>query len=129
VAGAVVLPLQVTPPHCRVRIEPEPGSGDTPTAWHSLGPLPVQTADLIRGGALHLDLPGIAGDPPVDVAAAAGTVQVLMPTKRGRYPLRRMLDTVTAHGSAELRITIGTRTAVIARISASASAGDPWLSG
>ena len=129
VAGPVVLPLRVTPPHCRVRTEPEPGSGGAPTAWHSLGPLPLQTADLIRGGALHLDLPGAAGDPPIDVVAAGGTVQVLMPSKQGRYPLRRMLDTVSAHGGAELRITIGARTAVIARISASAPAGDPWLSG
>jgi hypothetical protein len=40
-----------------------------------------------------------------------------------------MLDTVSAHGGAELRITIGVRTAVIARISASAPADDPWLSG
>ena len=129
VAGPVVLPLRVTPPHCRVRIEPEPGSGDAPAAWHSLGPLPLRTADLIRGGALHLDLPGIPADPPVDVVVPAGAVQVLMPSKRGRYPLRRMLDTVNAHGGAELRITIGARTAVIARISAAASADDPWLPG
>jgi hypothetical protein len=129
VAGPVVLSLRVTPPHCRVRIEPEPGSGDAPTAWHSLGPLPLRAADLIRGGALHLDLPGTAGDPPVDVVAAGGTVQVLMPSKRGRYPLRRMLDTVSAHGGAELRITVGARTSVVARISAPAAAGDPWLPG
>ena len=129
VAGPVVLPLRITPPHCRVRIEPEPGSGDAPTAWHSLGPLPLRAADLIHGGALHLDLPGTAGDPPVDVVAAGGTVQVLMPSKRGRYPLRRMLDTVSAHGGAELRITVGARTAVVARISASAPSDDPWLPG
>ncbi len=129
VAGPVVLPLRVTPPHCRIRIEPEPGSADDPTAWHSLGPLPLRTADLIRGGALHLDLPGAAGDPPVDVVAAGETVQVLMPSKQGRYPLRRILDTVSARRGAELRITVGTRTSVIARITASAPAGDPWLSG
>jgi hypothetical protein len=129
VAGPVVLPLRVTPPHCRVRVEPEPGSGDAPTAWHSLGPLPLLAADLVRGGALHLDLPGTAHDPPVDVVAAGGTVQVLMPSKRGRYPLRRMLDTVSAHGGAELRITVRARTAVVARISAPAAAGDPWLPG
>ncbi|MGH8918519.1 MAG: hypothetical protein ACRD0H_09310, partial [Actinomycetes bacterium] len=76
-----------------------------------------------------LDLPGAAGGPPVYVVATAGTVQVLMPSKQGRYPLRRMLDTVSAHGGAELRITIGARTAVIARIAASAPADDPWLSG
>jgi hypothetical protein len=122
-----VLPLRVTPPHCRIRIEPEPGSGDGPTAWHSLGPLPLETADLIRGGALRLDLPGAAGDPPVDVVAARGVVQVLEPAKGGRYPLRRMLDTVRAHGGAELRITVGARTAVIARISGPAPAADPWL--
>jgi hypothetical protein len=129
VAGPVVLPLRVTPPHCRIRIEPEPGGGDDPTAWHSLGPLPLRIADLIRGGALHLDLPGVVGDPPVDVVAAGETVQVLMPSKQGRYPLRRILDTVSARGGAELRITVGTRTSVIARIAASAPAGDPWLPG
>ena len=30
VAGPVVLPLRVTPPHCRIRIEPEPGSAGCP---------------------------------------------------------------------------------------------------
>ena len=129
VAGPVVLPLRVIPPHCRIRIEPEPGSGDTPTAWHSLGPLRLETADLGRGGALRMDLPGATGYPPVDVVAADGIVQVLEPPKRGGYPLRRILDTVSAHGGAELRITVGARTAVIARISASAPATDPWLSG
>ena len=127
VAGPVVLPLRVTPPHCRIRIEPEPGSGGTPTAWHSLGPLRLDTADLIRGGALRLDLPGAAAHPPIDVVAAADVVQVLEPSGRGWYPLRRMLDTVSAHGGAELRIAVGARSAVIARISASASAADPWL--
>jgi hypothetical protein len=129
VAGPVVLPLRVTPPYCRMRIEPEPGSAGAPTAWHSLGPLQLETADLMRGGALHLDLPGAAADPPIDVVTARGIVQVLEPLKRGRYPLRRMLDTVRAHGGAELRITVGARTAVIARISASAPSADPWLSG
>jgi hypothetical protein len=129
VVGPVVLPLHLTPPHCRMRIEPEPGSGDPPTAWHSLGPLPLEAPDLIRGGALRLDLPGTAGDPPVDVVAASGVVQVLEPTRRGGYPLRRMLDTVSAHGGAELRVTVGGRTAVIARVSAPAPAADPWLSG
>jgi hypothetical protein len=129
VAGPVVLPLRVTPPHCRIRIEPEPGSAGAPTAWHSLGPLQLETADLIRGGALHLDLPGAAADPPIDVVTARGIVQVLKPSKRGRYPLRRIADTVSAHGGAELRITVGARTAVIARISASAPAADPWLPG
>ncbi|HEY5988116.1 MAG TPA: hypothetical protein VIV12_17340 [Streptosporangiaceae bacterium] len=129
VAGPVVLPLRVTPPHCRIRIEPEPGSGDTPTDWHSLGPMPLETAALGRGGALRVDLPGATGYPPVDVVAADGIVQVLEPSRRGGYPLRRMLDTVSAHGGAELRITVGARTAVIARIDASSRAGDPWLSG
>jgi hypothetical protein len=127
VAGPVVLRLLVTPPHFRIRIEPEPGSAGAPTAWHSLGPLQLETADLIRGGALHLDLPGVAANPPVKVVTGRGIVQVLEPSKRGRYPLRRMLDTVSAHGGAELRITVGTRTAVIARIRVSGPAADPWL--
>jgi hypothetical protein len=129
VAGPVVLPLRVTPPHCRIRIEPEPGSAGAPTDWHSLGPLLLETADLIRGGALRLDLPGTAVDPPIGVVTARGVVQVLNPSKRGRYPLRRIADTVSAHGGAELRITVGARTAVIARISVSAPAADPWVSG
>ena len=128
VAGPVVLPLRLTPPHCRMRIDPEPGSGDPPTAWHSLGPLPLEAADLIRGGALRLDLPGTACDPPVDVVAASGVVQVLEPARRGGYPLRRMLDTVSAHGGAELRVTVGGRTAVIARVGPGPAA-DPWLPG
>jgi hypothetical protein len=129
VAGPVVLPLRVTPPYCRIRIEPEPGSAGAPTAWHSLGPLQLAAADLIRGGALRLDLPGAAARPPIDVVTARGIVQVLEPSKRGSYPLRRMLDTVSAHGGAELRMTVGARTAVIARISASGPAADPWLPG
>jgi hypothetical protein len=130
VAGPAVLPLRVTPPYCQIRIEPEPGSGDAAAAWHSLGPLPLDTADLVRGGALRLDLPGAARDPLIDVVAARGrVVQVLEPSRRGAYPLRRMLDTVNAHGGAELRITVGARTAVIARITAPATAADPWVPG
>jgi hypothetical protein len=129
VAGPVVLPLRLTPPHCRMRIDPEPGSGDPPTDWHSLGPLPLEAADLIRGGTLRLDLPGTACDPPVDVVAASGVVQVLEPARRGGYPLRRMLDTVSAHGGAELRVTVGGRTAVIARVGCPGPAADPWLPG
>jgi hypothetical protein len=129
VAGPVVLPLRVTPPHCRIRIEPEPGSAGAPAAWHSLGPLLLETADLIRGGALRLDLPGAAADPPIDVVTARGIVQVLEPSRRGRYPLRRMADTVSAHGGAELRIAVGARTAVIARISASVPTADRWVPG
>ncbi len=127
VAGEAVLPLQITPPHWRVRIEPEPGSGGTATVWHSHGPLRLETPDLIRGGALRLDLPTVTGDPPIDVVAADVVVQVLESFRRGGYPLRRMLDTVTAHGGAELRITIGVRAAVIARITAAAPVIDPWL--
>jgi hypothetical protein len=127
VAAEAVLPLRITPPHWRVRIEPEPGSGGTATAWHSLGPLRLETADLIRGGALQLDLPSVSGDPAVDVVAAGEVVQVLEPFRGGGYPLRRMLDTVIAHSGAELRITVGARTAVIARITAAAPVTDPWL--
>jgi len=129
VTGKALLPLRVTPPHWRVRIEPEPGSGGTATAWHGVGPLQLETPDLVRGGIMRLDLPTIAGEPAVDVVAAGRVVQVLEPFRRGGYPLRRMLDTVTAHGGAELRITIGARTAVIATVSAPAPATDPWLPG
>lgn len=129
VADQVMLPVRVTPPHWRVRIEPQPGSDGTPTAWHSLGPLRLEVPGLVRGGVLRLDLPGVTGDPPVDVVAAGAVVQVLEPFRRGGYPLRRMLDTVIAHGGAQLRITVGSRTAVIARVSSPAAATDPWSPG
>src|SRR5437879_4387693 len=73
--------------------------------------------------------PGPAAARPVDVGAASGVGQVLEPTRGGGYPLRRMLDTVSAHGGAELRVTVGGRTAVIARVSAPAPAADAWLPG
>ncbi|MGH3276807.1 MAG: hypothetical protein ACRDNZ_21065, partial [Streptosporangiaceae bacterium] len=129
VAGPVVLALRVSPPHCRIRIEPEPGSAGTHSPWHSHGPLLLAAADLTRGGALRLDLPGRAGDPPVDVVTGRGVVQVLEPSKQGRYPLARVADTVRVHGGADLRVTIGARTAVLARISGPEPGADPWVSG
>ena len=127
VAGPVVLPLRVTPPHLRMRIEPEPGSGGKPTAWHYAGPLAIGGPDLRRGGALHLDLPGRAWDPPLEVIVREQVVQVLEPTRLGRYPLRRMLDTVDSHRDVSLRITVGGRTAIIAHAGVTADSADPWL--
>ena len=121
--------LRVTPPHLRLRIEPEPGSEDTPTWWHYAGPLRLETADLWHGGALSIDLPGIDRAPPIEVVGQdSDVVQVLEPTRQGRYPLRRMADTVTAHGGASLRVTVGGRTATVARITAPDSAADLWIS-
>jgi hypothetical protein len=128
VAGRVRQRLRVTPPHVRVRIEAEPGSGGTPGRWHHAGPLRLRAAELWHGGALGLDLPGIDRAPPVEVVDHGGyVVQVLEPTRRGRYPLRRMADTVAACGGAALRITVGGRTATIARISAAGGPADPWI--
>jgi len=127
VAGPVVLPLRVTPPRLRMRIEPEPGSGGKPTAWHHLGPLAISGSDLRRGGALRLDVPGLGWDPPLEVIARGQTVQVLQPTRQGRYPLRRMLDTVNSHREVSLRITVGGRTAIIAHAAGTADDADPWL--
>ena len=127
VAGPVVLPLRVTPPHLRMRIEPEPGSGGKPTAWHHLGPLAISGSDLRRGGALRLDLPGHAWDPPLEVIARGQVVQVLEPTRQGRYPLRRMVDTVDTHREVSLRITIEGRTAIVAHAGGMADRADPWL--
>ena len=127
VAGPVVLPLRVTPPHLRMRIESEPGSSGKPTAWHHLGSLAIGGSDLRRGGALRLDLPGRAWNPPVEVIAREQVVQVLQPTRQGRYPLRRMLDTVHSHREVSLRITVGGRTAIIAHVGGTADRADPWL--
>jgi hypothetical protein len=127
VAGPIVVPLRVRPPHLRMRIEPEPGSGGKPTAWHHLGPLVITGSDLRRGGALRLDLPGLAWDPPLEVTAREQIVQVLLPTRQGRYPLRRMLDTVNSHQEVSLRITAGGRTAIVAHVRGTADRADPWL--
>jgi hypothetical protein len=127
VAGPVVLPLRVRPPHLRMRIEPEPGSDGKPTAWHHLGPVAISGSDLRRGGALRLDLPGLAWDPPLEVIVAERVVQVLQPTRQGRYPLRRMLDTVNSHREVSLRITAGGRTAIVAHVRGTADRADPWL--
>jgi hypothetical protein len=137
VAGPVVQHLAVTPPHIRLRVEPEPGGGGTATRWHHAGPLRLTSADLWRGGALRIDLPGVAVPPPVTVIARCSTesgsaetgkgpVQVLNPTRDGRYPLRRILDTVTVHGHAELTITIATAPVTIATVSGSSQVNDPW---
>jgi hypothetical protein len=70
--------------------------------------------------------------PPVTIIArnsgeAAGEpVQVLAPTRDGRYPLRRLLDTVTVHGHAELTIVIGAAPVTIAAISGTTRGNDPW---
>ena len=127
VAGPIVVPLRVRPPYLRMRIEPQPGSGGTPTAWHHLGPLAISGSALRRGGALRLDLPGLAWDPPLEVVAREHVVQVLEPTRQGRYPLRRMLDTVNAHREVSLRITAGGRTAIVAHVRGTADRADPWL--
>ena len=127
VAGPIVVPLRVRPPHLRMRIEPEPGSDGKPTAWHHLGPLAISGSDLRRGGALRLDLPGLGWDPPLEVIAGEQVVQVLQPTRQGRYPLRRVLDTVNSHREVSLRITAGGRTAIVARVRWMADRADPWL--
>jgi hypothetical protein len=132
VAGAVTARLAVTPPHIRLRIDPEPGSSGAATPWHHVGPLRLTGDDLWRGGALRIDLPGVAVLPPVTIIArnsgeAAGEpVQVLAPTRDGRYPLRRLLDTVTVHGHAELTIVIGAAPVTIAAISGTTRGNDPW---
>jgi hypothetical protein len=128
IAAQVLQRLRVTPPHIRIRIEPEPGSMDAPTRWHHSGPLRLRAADLWHGGALSIDLPGVDRDLPIEVVGTDNSVvQVLEPTRQGRYPLRRMADTITAHGGASLRITVGGRTATIARIAAPDGTADPWV--
>ena len=132
VAGTVTARLAVTPPHIRLRIDPEPGSGGAATPWHHDGPLRLTGDDLWRGGALRIDLPGVAVPPPVTIIAgnsgeAAGKpVQVLDPTGDGRYPLRRLLDTVTVQGHAELTIAVGAAAVTIATVCGTSQGNEPW---
>lgn len=127
VAGPVVQRLAVTPPHLRLRIDPEPGSGAAATGWHHAGPLRLTHHDLWRGGLLRIDLPGAAAAPAITVIAGGEPVQVLDPLRDGRYPLRRILDTVTVHGAAELTITVGEGTIVtFATVSGTCPVNDPW---
>lgn len=127
VAGPVVQRLAVTPPHIRLRIDPEPGSGAAATGWHHAGPLRLTHDDLWRGGLLRIDLPGAAAPPAITVIAGGEPVQVLDPLRDGRYPLRRILDTVTVHGDAELTITVGDGTIVtFATVSGTSPVNDPW---
>jgi len=129
IVAQVLQRLRVTPPHIRIRIEPEPGNTAPPARRYDAGPLRLETGDLWHGGALSIDLPGVDRDLPIEVVGPDDSVvQVLEPTRRGRYPLRRMADTVTVLGGASLRITVGGRTSVIARITAPGDAADPWVS-
>jgi hypothetical protein len=127
VAGPVVRTLRTTPPLLRTRIEPEPGSANVATPWHSAGPLPLGPAELRRGGALRLDLPGVDRNPPLAVVAEGRTVQWLEPSRQGRYPLRRLLDTIAVHGRADLRITVDGREATVATVTAPLPSSDPWI--
>jgi hypothetical protein len=127
VAGPVVRTLLTTPPLLRSRIEPEPGSGNATTPWHSAGPLPLGPAELRRGGALRLDLPGVDRNPPLAVVAEGRSVQWLEPSRQGRYPLRRLLDTVAVHGRVDLRITVDGRKATVATVTVPLPESDPWI--
>jgi hypothetical protein len=121
--------LAVTPPHIRLRVDPEPGSGGTATGWHHAGPLRLTHDDLWRGGLLRVDLPGVAVSPSIMVTTGdtgAEPAQVLDPMRDGRYPLRRILDTVTIHGDAKLIITIAGAGVTIATVSGTTAANDPW---
>lgn len=142
VVGPVTQRLTVVPPHIRIRVDPEPGSGGSPGPWHHAGPLSLTTEDLWRGGALRIDLPGVEHLPLVEVIPAAtgpgtgtGTgpdsadapAQVLEPTRQGGYPLRRMLDTARALGAVNLVIAAGgDRRATIARVRATGAYADRW---
>ena len=129
VAGHVVQHVTVAPPHIRMRIDPEPGSDGEPTPWHHAGPLRLSTADLWHGGALRVDIPGLADQrlPAIEVVTGQGEpAQLLEPTKQGRFPLRRMLDTALANGHTALTITVGTRTVTIATVTTPGPDTDPW---
>lgn len=138
VAGPVRARLTVGPPCLRSWIEPEPGTARPLRGRsaelarpHWRGPLLLDYADLERGGSLRFDLPAGRTWPPITVLADGIGAQVLEPTKAGRYPLRRLLDTVSGPGIAgrELRLAaeIDGRTTSLAVISAPDRGLDPWL--
>lgn len=132
VAGPVVQRLRITPPHLRMRLEPEPGGGGTPGPWQDAGPFHLAHSDLLRGGFLRLDLPEAPDPlPPLRVAPAGAeeeeTAQLLHPSRQCRYPLRRLLDTVTAIGAADLKITVAARTSTVATVTPPEPGDDPWL--
>ncbi|GAA0414285.1 hypothetical protein Acor_09910 [Acrocarpospora corrugata] len=115
VAGDRVLALTVTPPHMRVLAGRE---------WHT-APLRLTPEEL---GSLRLEIPGVRERPPIEVRAGGVLVQELTPHANGEYPLRRVLDTVAAHGQALLAVRRHGRLIPLAVISpAVPAAPDPWL--
>ena len=130
VAGPVVQRLAVTPPHIRLRVDPEPGSGGAATALASRGAAAADPRRLVARRPAPRRPAGRRGAPADHGHSHGGPqdlVQVLDPLRDGRYPLRRILDTVTVHGDVELAITVGDGTIVtFATISGTSPVNDPW---
>jgi hypothetical protein len=78
VAGPVVHTLRVVPPRLRVRVEPEPGSGGTPSPWYGNGALTLSRYELSRGRALRLDY---TGDTPERAHQGASLFEALNPSE------------------------------------------------
>jgi hypothetical protein len=118
VASGQALALVVAPPHMRVLAGRE---------W-STAPLSLTVAALEELGELRFEIPGVREGLPVEVVSGGESVQVLTPHARGDYPLRRVLDTVAAHGHATLVVRPDGRAIPLATISpAPQTTPDPWL--
>ncbi|WP_431897544.1 hypothetical protein [Nonomuraea sp. bgisy101] len=118
VASGQALALVVAPPHMRVLAGRE---------W-STAPLSLTVAELEELGGLRFEIPGVREGLPVEVVSGGEGVQVLTPHARGDYPLRRVLDTVAAHGHATLVVRLDGRAIPLATISpAPQTTPDPWL--
>lgn len=118
VAAGRSLTFAVTPPHMRVL---------TGHDWRT-APLHLTRASLADLESLRIEIPGARERLPVEVLADGAIVQELTPHARGDYLLRRVLDTVAAHGHATLVVRWDGRVIPLAMIRpAPRTSPDPWL--
>ncbi|QFY12957.1 hypothetical protein GBF35_46085 [Nonomuraea phyllanthi] len=90
-------PLIVAPRSMRVLVE----EANSSPRWNA-GPVRLHTEGFHNADALLVEVPGIDALPPLQVQAGRQVIQEIAPSGRGRYSLRRALDTVQEHRSVDL---------------------------